>query len=234
MKRNLLTRLTMVLLTVGLTVGFARAQEEKPPGEGEKKPQTPPVRRANRTENLISRLKKAIKPVAKQQPQLEQIWKTYRQSVKNWKREKDVKLKVAQEKLSEVRKSGDKKATNAVTTDIGAIQTSRRELTKNLQQQLSGVLTKEQMKKAKPILAKMSRGHKRNGPLVALKKLDLTEQQKARIKIILDEATAQSKKTDADAIKKQLLADAYEKIRQTVLTDEQREKFGKRPNPSKQ
>ena len=221
MKHNLLTRLAMILLTVGLTAGFARAQEGKPPGEGEKKPQTPPVRRANQTENLISRLKKAIKPMGKQLPQLEQIWKTYRQSVRNWKRENDVKLKVAQEKLREVRKSGDKKTTNAVTKEIRAIQTSRGELTKNLQQQLSGVLTKEQMGRVRAVL----RVRGKVDPKAMLGRLDLTEQQKVKIKIILDDATAQGKKTDSEAIKKQLLADAYEKIRLTVLTPEQNEKF---------
>ena len=221
MKRNFLTRLTMVLLTVGLAGVLSWAQEDKPPEGGGKKPQTPPVRRANQAENLISRLKKAIKPTPKQLPQLEQIWKTYRQSVRNWRRENDAKLKAAQNKLREAKKGGDKNAINAATKETKAIQTSRRNLTKNIEKQLSGVLTKEQMEKAKIVL----RGTPRNR-IAMLEQLNLTETQKVKIKIILDEATAQGKKTDNKGVKKELLDEAFEKIRQMVLTPEQNGKIG--------
>ncbi len=220
MKRNLLTRLTMVLLTLGLTGGFARAQEDNPPGGGGKKPQTPPARRANQAENLISRLKKAINPTPKQLPRLEQIWKTYRQSARNWRRENGTKLQAAQKKLSDAKKSGDKNAINAATKETKAIQTSRRNLTKNIEKQLSGVLTKEQMEKAKIVL----RGRPGNR-IAMLEQLNLTETQKVKIKIILDEATAQGKKTDNKGVKKELLDEAFEKIRQMVLTPEQNGKI---------
>ena len=219
MKPNLLTRLTMVLLTVGLGGGFGWGQEDKPPAGGVKKPPAPSVRQ---TENLISRLKKAIKPTSKQLPQLERIWKTYRQSTINWRQKNDAKLKAAQKKLRDARKNGDTKAINAATKETRAIQASRRNLRKDVEKQLSGVLTKDQMEKAKPIL----RGGGPADRIAILGQLNLTEQQKVNIKIILDEATAQSKKTDDKEVERKLLAEAFEKIRQTVLTPDQNGKIG--------
>ena len=66
-----------------------------------------------------------------------------------------------------------------------------------------------------------------------MKKMGMSEKQIAQAKKIMDEARKKTEKVDDPQERRQIRQAAYKKIREEVWTDEQREKFGKRPNPGR-
>jgi Spy/CpxP family protein refolding chaperone len=96
------------------------------------------------------------------------------------------------------------------------------------------VLTDEQRK---AVAARKPAGE---GPLARLAALNLTEDQKAQIKAIQEQAKADAKAADNEQARREIMQAAEKKIAETVLTDEQRGQLrkaaadrpeGKRPAP---
>lgn len=81
------------------------------------------------------------------------------------------------------------------------------------------VLTEEQRKQAKEQFAE------RHPRLAAMGKLDLTDDQKAKIKEIMEQARKDAQAATDREAKQKIMQDARKKIHDTVLTDDQRKKL---------
>lgn len=171
----------------------------------------------------------AIDATPEQQEQLKQIMDTHRQAVKNWKKENTQKLSDAHKALKEAKKSGDKDAVKAAKAQMKDIKKSRKTLHENLKQQLSEVLTEEQMQKVK----KMHKGKGRHGKRrhrgmgKMYSKLNLTDEQNAEVKKLKEEAAEKCKSAKTREEKKTIYDTMRKKINKDVLTQEQRDKAKK-------
>lgn len=65
-----------------------------------------------------------------------------------------------------------------------------------------------------------------DGWMRRMERLKLTDTQRNQIKAILTEADAQGKKTDDKAVRDKVMDEALVKIKETILTEEQRKKLG--------
>jgi Spy/CpxP family protein refolding chaperone len=233
MKLQITTTLIFLMLTGAIFCLPCPADEKGAGGWGENAQAQPPrdANKGKRFEKLRERFEQAVKPTAEQQPQLEQIFRTHQQEVRNWTQQHSKQIQAAKEKLRAARKADDEQALKAAREEFRKLFETRRALVENLQKQLGEVLTKEQMAKAKEIFRPQRRRNGRagreRGPGEMLKKLDLTEAQEAKIRDILKEAKAEVQKTDDKTRRRDIFREACEEINKTVLTEEQREKAKK-------
>jgi len=158
--------------------------------------------------------------------QVRQIFETQRQAVMNWARENDGKFVELRKKLQAARKAQDKEAAEAAMKEVKELGKARKQLHEDLMNQLKEVLSKEQMVKVKKFFTDMRRRGRPGAMMLrAIRRLDLTEDQKAATRKILDSAKAQARKADDPGQKGEIMRAAFEKIRKEVLTDEQRKKL---------
>ena len=160
--------------------------------------------------------------------------------MKNWKQENGGKLREARKALKEAKKSGDKKAIDAAKLKLQEVQKPRKELRDNFKKQLSEVLSEEQMEKMKKIRKRGGKrggkgGHHRrpgmrkgpHGGRRPFGKLNLTDEQKAKIKTLKTEAKEKAKSAKTREEKHEIFKNLRETINKDVLTDEQRTKAAK-------
>ncbi len=70
--------------------------------------------------------------------------------------------------------------------------------------------------------AKLQQMHRGRMAMMALRQLDLTADQKAQVKAIMQQARADAQATTDDGAKREIWKSAFGKVRDTVLTDPQR------------
>lgn len=199
------------------------AQEDAPSA---KQPQRQRARQNRSGADLRQEIHKAIRPTPEQEKQLQQIWTTHQQEMQNWRSQNEEKIKALREKMQAAQKSGDRQAVQGIAKELKELQTGRDAAIENLKKQLGDVLSKEQMQKALEMINRQ-RGSRQGGPMQALRQLKLSEEQNAKVKAIMDEVAVQVQKTGDEKIKRQLMDEAMEKIKATVLTEEQKQALAK-------
>jgi len=175
---------------------------------------------------MIENLAKELKLTDEQRAKVDQIFETHRQAVANWNKENGAKIKELSQQLRDAKKEDGKEKAEAARAEMKKIWETRKALPENLMKQLKEVLTEEQAAKAKEIIAGGARravaGMRALG---ALGRLDLTQEQKDAVKKITDEAKAAAEKAEGQEAKDKIRKDAWEKVKSTVLTEEQRKKL---------
>ena len=225
-------RLLIALLMVGF-LGTISLAESDGPGDGEGPRNHKRQRKQNGGPGDKMHGEKfcaAIDATPEQQEQLKQIWETHSQAMKNWRKENKGKLSDTRKALKEAKKSDDKEAIEAAKLKLKEINKSRKELHENLKEQLSEVLTKEQMQKMKKMRNRRDRDGHHKGPGMRkgpFGELNLTDEQKAEIKKLHEEAREKMESAKTREEKREIMENLRKKINNDVLTDEQRAKAKK-------
>lgn len=190
-------------------------------------------------ERMMEALKK-LDLTDEQKTQVKQVLETHKQAVENWRKENEEKGKALREKARDAKTRQDRQA---IREEFVKLMQSRRELHEKLIEQLKAILTKEQAEKLQGMFGPRGgdgpRGH---GPmdlfLGALRRLELTEEQKTKVRGIMEAAKEAAGKAETRQDKAKAIKAALDTIREDVLTDAQRQKltemreqFAKRHNP---
>jgi len=168
-------------------------------------------------------LRKELNLTADQQPQVEQILHTHRQAVGNWRRENEVQVKVLEKKSLEARQAGDTDAQNAAQQELDGIKASLKHLNETFLKQLAEVLTPQQVEKAGELVEPRPAAPVRYAAV--LKMLNLTEQQMAKAREILNQAEGDSAKALSPAAGRHIIKETLEKLKKEVLAEPQRDRF---------
>jgi len=190
-------------------------------GEGHRK-----RARGERGKAMFEKLVKDLGLTEEQQEPVRQKLKAARDERKNYQQEHGEELKALRAEMRKARKSGDEDAIKAAAAKMKTHREAMQQMRANLETQLADVLTEEQMKKFKAIRA--GRGPRRRPGarlLGALRRLDLTEQQRGQVKKIMSEAKTKANEAESAADKHKIMAAAIKKIRDEVLTEAQRKKL---------
>ncbi|MFB3893863.1 MAG: hypothetical protein ACE15C_17765 [Phycisphaerae bacterium] len=179
---------------------------------------TRPGRMAERPGMIVDNLIKALDLTDEQQKQVTQIFQTHKQDVENWQKEHGQELKDIEAKQAAARKAGDQEQVKALRDESAELVASRNALFDNLLKQLGDALTNQQMEKARDMLQP-----RRPDLMAALGLLNLDARQRDSIKEITDTARAEAEKAVELKDRAKIWRDAFDKIRTTVLTDEQRQ-----------
>lgn len=221
--RHFVTVLAGGALLLAMTMP-ALAQSE--PGSRPARPHAASGPAGDRLKAEAEKLHKVLKELnltADQQKQVDQILETNRQANVNWLREHAQELKDLRAKLEEAHTSKQPEAIKAAHADMEKLQASHRALHDALIKQLGDVLTKEQMDTLRKAMA----------PRGPFEQLDLTPEQRQQVEKIMQDARDEAQKAPDEAARAKIMKDATEKIRTTVLTDEQRKKLAELPSPEK-
>ena len=218
---------TLALL---LILGFAMpalAQDAKTPGK--------------KSPNTISNLQAAIQKSgvtlsADQKAKLAEVFKTNAKAQAASKKENAEAAKAIGEEMKTARENNDREAMKAAGEKYKALSKKRKTLTDNLYSQVRTVLGEDANKVFEAYRTVVKNGGRggdqdRNtgrgpsrggkGPVAQLMRLKLSDDQKTKVKIILDEAKLQGKKTDSADVRSKLMKDAVDKIKGSVLTPDQ-------------
>ncbi len=208
------------LAAIFLLAAVGLAQEA---GVRRERPRRQRPDRAEMDKRMQERLVKALELSAEQQKQLQQVFDTHKQAVANWQKEHGEEAKSLREQMRKARSDRDREAMTALREKSQALYKTRAELQKSLNEQIAGILTAEQKEKFKKMLAaRRPRLGAPAGPLGAITRLDLSDEQKAQVKKIMEAANEDAKKVDDREGKRKIIQAAIEKIKNTVLTDEQK------------
>jgi Spy/CpxP family protein refolding chaperone len=157
--------------------------------------------------------------------QVRRILDEYRQVVANWNREHAEQRKALMQQLREARRDGDAEAAEAARKQLEELAAEFKQLWQNAKTQLADLLTPEQLSRLEEALKR----HRNRARLFfgALGRLDLTDAQRQQAREIFEAARAAAEKTDDPRGKRRILAAAWRKVREEVLTAEQREQLDK-------
>ena len=221
--RHVVLATLCVLTTLGLLSSTVLGEDEAPKGAAAEKRQAKPRAAKPDGKQLIEKLTKDLKLTDEQKPKVAQVLETHRQAMANWWKENAPKLKDLHGQISKAQKDGDKEKVESLRAESKKLLEAQKTVQESLIKQLSEVLTEEQIAQAKEMLGK-ARRRVRAGMhvLAAMKRLELTEEQKGAMKKILADAKAEAEKAEGREAKAKIFAAAHEKIVSTVLTDEQR------------
>lgn len=223
MNRNHLSALAagLIALWLGAAAMAADAPTSRPasrPGMGRMDPKA-----------LMDRVMSELNLTADQQEKVRQIAETQRQALEAWMKEHGQELRDLQGKLQEALKDPKGDKAQGIREQLDKLQASRKPLHDELLKKLSEVLTSDQMAKAKEILTPRPGmmpggpgGPGGEGPLAQIRALKLDDKQQAQVKEIADAAMAEAQKATDVGAKGKIWHDAFDKIRDTVLTDQQR------------
>jgi hypothetical protein len=170
-------------------------------------------------EELRKRLYDAVKPTADQEVQLDQILQTHRQALENWRRQNLAVLQAARELQADAVRSDDRGTLQAVGKEIRDMMDSRRVLHQTMMHQMEDVLDEKQFARVREILLPARTG---SDVLRLLPHIKLTEIQNAEVRKILEQAAVRAKAKKDRAEKEEIMDQAVEDIRQTVLSETQR------------
>ena len=228
MKRSLALGVAMLVAATLLSPRAAAQDRPRHDGDAPK----PAVR-----EKVIERLIEELQLTADQATKVKQVLDTFKQANENWEKEHGQELKDAREKLQAARKDANQDDLKAARGVMMKIEATRKDLVDNLRKQLAEVpLTAEQVDKivrfVAPPLGPGQRPPEGPGPLrpfmrpmAVLRELNLSDQQMAQAKKVLDGAKAAADKAEGPKAKEELLKAAFERVKKEILTDEQREKL---------
>ena len=211
----------IVLLLAGAGIAAAQGREAaagpRGRGNGPRVRQRPGQRWANLMEELNLSEEQAA--------HVRQILQTHHQAQQNWRREHGEEFRAAREALRKARQERDAEAVQAARKQFKELRAAREGSRKDLLQQLDDVLNDEQMAKMKRFL-RAGRGRPMSGQHLA--GLDLSDEQKAQAKEILQAARKQAAEAEGEEAKKEILQAARKRIAEDVLTEEQRAKAAAR------
>jgi len=219
MRRHVLVLLGF-LAVVGLVAGPVLGQPEGPV-RGPR-----PGAEAERAKAAFEKLVKELDLTADQQTQVRTMFDAFQQSMMNFQKEHAEEIKTLMQKLSDARQSGDEKAAKEAREALGKLMEGRREAHENLLKQLGGVLNEKQMVKVKELLAGPMGGPPRPGAglMGILARLDLSEEQKGKVKEIQEAVRADIEKAQEPRERMKIIEAAAEKVK-AILTPEQKAKF---------
>ncbi|MFP4107424.1 MAG: Spy/CpxP family protein refolding chaperone, partial [Phycisphaerae bacterium] len=195
----------------------------------------PRARRGNRTPaQHMQKLLNGLDLTEEQQKQVKQIVETHTQAVENFHKENREKHRACMAEMKKAAQAKDREAMQTARGKMKGLMGKRMELHENLMKQLGDVLTEEQMEKVKSTVQQHRRGGRRGMMAMgALRRLDLTDDQKTEVKKIMAAAGEAVQKAEKPEEKREARQAAWEKIKTDVLTDEQRKKLEEMRKPGK-
>jgi len=176
------------------------------------------AQRGDHPEMLMKDLLKEFNLSEEKQEQVEQILQTHKQDMENWQKEHGAEFKKLRGQADQPQKNA---ATGPVPTaqdQLAKLLQSRQALVANMLTQLSDVLTAEQMDKVRQIF----QPQKGRGVLEMLRLIKLSDKQQTQVNEIVVAARAEAGQAANQKDRQKTWRDAVEKIRTTVLTDDQR------------
>lgn len=194
-------------------------------------PDTPRAERRNDDgkvfgEKAFDRVAKALELTPEQQPQVRQILQTHNQALQNWRKQNMPRIRELGQKIREANAANDRVAAKAARDQVATLYESRKTLHEDLMKQLGEVLTPPQMKKATVLFQQFT---ERPGTrmMASLAELNLTDDQKEKVKAIFQEAQTKADGAKDPQEKEAILKAAIEKAKTDVLTDEQRKQLAR-------
>jgi hypothetical protein len=164
--------------------------------------------------NLVKKFNSAVQPTPEQQKKLAPLWSLYRNDAATWQATN--KAKVTELK----RQMAVKGKKQYAQRQLAILHTGKQKINRSLLAKMNGVLTSAQMPKAAQVLdpkkSAATPGSK------SLQKLGLNGEQMTEANTIMNEAKVQASKTDDPAVKDALMRDAMARVRNSVMTDEQK------------
>lgn len=170
---------------------------------------------------FLERLARELNLTDDQKQKVGQILENQKQANIAWTKEHAQELKGLQDQVQQARQAKDENKLKDLRAQIEKIHDSHIAIRDNLIKQLGEVLTKDQMEKARQFLKRREEA----SPFAALRKLKLDEKQRASIEEITKAAKADATKATDPAEKEKIWKAAFNKIRATVLTEEQKKQF---------
>ena len=215
MKRTVVVQMLLAAMLLSASVAWAvdEGRRERPEGKG-------------RLDALIVRIDKALDLDETKLAQVEQIITTHMQAVKNWHQENADAHKALREEFAAAKKAGDKDAMKAVMEKRKKLMAGGKDLHGALVKNLGAALTEEQIKKITPLLRSPHGGGKGTPQnplghiLGALRRLDLTEDQKGDVKEIMSGLKKAMEEAETREAKAEIAAATAKKLR-ALLTEEQ-------------
>jgi hypothetical protein len=179
---------------------------------------SPKVRRptkAARGKLTMEGLRDELNLTSRQEPQVEQLYRTLRQAQANWMSENGTEYRALVTKIRDARKSGDREASLDAQKKLRDLMASRSQLEDNFFNQLGDVLDEQQTAKARTVFGRRGssrRADRAGGPpadpmrvLMAMRGLDLSPQQRTRVSAILAKAVAAIEQQVLTALQRQQL-----------------------------
>jgi len=173
---------------------------------------------------VFDKVLKSLELSEEQAQRVEQIWTTHRQAVENWTKEHQGQFKELYAQTRKAKEDKDTEALRAVREKMRKLTESRKRVAEDLFKQLGGVLNDEQMAKVRRAMHHRGVARRPNRMMAAFKDLDLTEEQKARMKAIREETKGLLEKAKTREEKGKILRESFSKAGE-VLTEEQRRKL---------
>ncbi len=213
MKRHIIITIA-VMLGLLLVTGNLEAKEKDHKHEEQ--------RHGQRVEKFIEKLGLSDE----QAVEVREVFEKHREKVSKWREKNGEKIKKLHEKLREARESDDEEAVKEAKEKLHKLMEGRKELHESKLEELEEVLDEEQFERAKKMFERARSRHRKGKGKDLFKKLDLTEQQKEKVKEIRAEAKKEVKESDNLEEMHMIIHRANYRIKKEVLTDEQREELG--------
>ena len=160
-----------------------------------------------------------------QRQQIRPILQEQRKAVAAWQDEHGQQLKALREQMAEAVRNKDKEKIEQLRKQMEELGKSRKALHDSLLEKLSKVLTPDQMAKVRQNFAPKERHPALMRGLAALRQLDLTEEQRAQTRQIMEDARQKAQQASSPDDKARIMKEAWDKITKDVLTDAQRKKL---------
>lgn len=164
--------------------------------------------------SLIKKFNSTVQPTPEQQKKLAPLWSQYRKDTATWQTTN--KAKVAELKRQMSVPSKQKYAEQ----QLAILYSGKQKINQSLLSKMNGVLTSAQMPKAERVLDPKKSAATPGAK--SLQKVGLNGEQMTQANTIMDEAKVQASKTDDPAVKDALMRDAMARVRNSVMTDEQK------------
>ena len=164
--------------------------------------------------SLIKKFNSAVNPTPEQQKKLSPLWSQYRKDTATWQATNKAKVTELKRQMSV------KGKTQYAKQQLAILYSGKQKINRSLLSKMNGVLTSAQMPKAEQVLDPKKSAPKQGAK--SLQKLGLNGEQMTQANTIMDEAKVQASKTDDPAVKAALMRDAMARVRNSVMTDEQK------------
>lgn len=170
----------------------------------------------------VERMAEVLDLTEKQQEQIKEKMEAGRKAMQQWREENGEKLREARQAMREARESGDEAAQTEAREKMTALMEEMAKARAKTQQDVLSVLTdKQKLKWTEHQLINRLRMRLR------FARLELTEEQNAKIKKLAGKPAREivKLKEDVEAKTREIQQKFFEKVRDEVLTAEQKEKL---------
>ncbi len=215
MKRALWT--VAALAAIALLAGAATAGDENAPAGG-KKNRAKPDKKETVLRGRYAQLVKELDMTDDQQAKLTELVKQHNEAMKAWTGRHGERMKELQAQFKQAKTDGDKEQAKQLREQMKALSAERAKIESEHWKQVMGILTPEQVQ--------AWHAHQFEAMAMRLdKKVDLTEDQKARISELAKAAAAQTAGAADAKARTQARRDFHQAVMNAVLTDEQKAKL---------